>query len=505
MYKVACPACGAEVQFRSAMSVMAVCEYCQSTLMRDAESVKDMGKMSAVIEDFSPIQINTTGIYQGKAFGVVGRIQLRYDAGFWNEWYVLFDDGSPGWLSDASGKYVMTLPLAAPAKMPAFDQIKPGNTITLDKASFTACDVRTAQCTGGQGELPFRVGEGWQARVADFRTKDRFVTLDFSDDSTPAAYLGNVVTLDSLQCQLLRTEDQITQRAGKLSGKMMTLECPSCGSPLKYRAGAAMQVTCPACHADVDCTGDKAIVLQKHSELAQITPSIALGSIATIDGIRWNAIGFMRCRETRDPTEWTEYLFFHPLKGFMWLVETDDGWDKVEVLDTWPDQFSASAARLGQISYIKYVEYGSEVIYAAGAFNWRVSVGDKTWITDYRQNGQKLTQERSSNEISWSRSESVSAEQIASWLGKPHKQIPSKAIDRDDDDEVSPLKGTAKALTWMLLILNIPILFGSGFAGVMIILSGLLALWWPILKNKDDGDGDYGSGGDGDGGGGGGD
>jgi len=86
MQKVSCPSCGAEVSFRSAASVMAVCEYCHSTLLKDAESVKDIGKMSDVLEDYSPIQINTSGEYQGKHFTVVGRIQLRYDDGFWNEW-----------------------------------------------------------------------------------------------------------------------------------------------------------------------------------------------------------------------------------------------------------------------------------------------------------------------------------------------------------------------------------------------------------------------------------
>src|SRR5204862_1942155 len=96
--------------FRSAASVMAVCEYCRSTLLKDAESVKDIGKMSEVLEDYSPIQINTSGTFQGQNFTVVGRIQLRYDAGFWNEWYVLFDHGASAWLSDASGQYVFTLP-----------------------------------------------------------------------------------------------------------------------------------------------------------------------------------------------------------------------------------------------------------------------------------------------------------------------------------------------------------------------------------------------------------
>ncbi len=50
--------------------------------------------MSEVIEDHTRIQITTSGQYEGRNFAVVGRIQLRYEDGFWNEWYVLFDDGT---------------------------------------------------------------------------------------------------------------------------------------------------------------------------------------------------------------------------------------------------------------------------------------------------------------------------------------------------------------------------------------------------------------------------
>ena len=68
MQKISCPSCGGEVVFRSAASVMAVCSYCKSTLLKDAESVKNIGKMSDLLEDYSPLQITSTGIFQGRNF-----------------------------------------------------------------------------------------------------------------------------------------------------------------------------------------------------------------------------------------------------------------------------------------------------------------------------------------------------------------------------------------------------------------------------------------------------
>ena len=46
MQQVTCPGCGAPVEFKSAASVMAVCGFCKTTLLKDAGSIRNLGKMS---------------------------------------------------------------------------------------------------------------------------------------------------------------------------------------------------------------------------------------------------------------------------------------------------------------------------------------------------------------------------------------------------------------------------------------------------------------------------
>ena len=151
---------GAPVQFKSAASVMVVCQFCKTTLLKDADSVSNLGKMSEVLEDYSPLQIGTSGQFGPRSFSLIGRIQLQYADGYWNEWYVLFDDGSNGWLSDASGQYTMTFAQAMDAALPLFEKLVPGHVMTVSGQVYATSDVRTAQCTAGQGELPFKVGQG---------------------------------------------------------------------------------------------------------------------------------------------------------------------------------------------------------------------------------------------------------------------------------------------------------------------------------------------------------
>lgn len=222
MFHANCPACGAPVELKSAAAVMAVCSFCKSTLLRDGETLKDIGKMSAVLEDYARVQIGTTGRYQGRAFTVIGRIQLRYDAGFWNEWYALFDDGSDGWLAEASGQVTMTLASGRPADAVPFESLRPGQSYDADGKRFVLSDVREADCTGGEGELPFRVGQGWRARVADGRSKDAFLTLDYSDGTAPVLYLGVATSLKALNCQLLRSDQDIRDSAGRCRASWST-------------------------------------------------------------------------------------------------------------------------------------------------------------------------------------------------------------------------------------------------------------------------------------------
>lgn len=487
MFKASCPGCGAEVAFRSPASVMAVCEYCQTTLLRDADSVKDLGKMSAVLEDYTVLQIGTSGQYQGRNFSLVGRIQLRYEDGFWNEWYAWFDDGSAGWLSDASGQYVFTLDRGTVPGAPDFAGLSPGAVYSLDGKAFYAADVREARCVAGQGELPFAVGQGWVARVADFRETGNFLTLDYSEGDVPRCYVGTAVSPELLKCQLLRSDDEIARSAGKLKGTVSALDCPACGSPIQQVAGAAAHLVCPSCHAEVTVDGGRALVLQKHQQLQSVKTTLSLGDKASIDGKSWLLIGLMRCREVDEAEVWTEYLLYNPVQGFLWLVESDSGWERVEVLNEWPVYRGTNAVVMAGAAYTKTFTYGAEVLYAAGAFNWRVKIGDRTGITDYAKGGTKLTEERTGSEINWSRAQKVTAERVANWFGLA---APVKAGGATGGEPAGRSWATRYAwiMTGFLLFSNfLPLFFANNAFWVLI--AALVMIWVPTgYLNRMEGD-----------------
>ena len=454
MQQVACPGCGAPVQFKSTASVMAVCEFCKTTLLKDATSVSNLGKMSEVLEDYSPVQIGTSGQFAQRSFSVIGRIQLQYSDGFWNEWYVLFDDGTNGWLSDASGQFTMTFGKTAGGELPIFDKLVPGRTLAVAGQVYTTSDVRTARCSAGQGELPFKVGVGWQARVADFRTSDRFLSLDYSDGDAPRVYAGQAVKLTDLKPQLLRDADRISDSAGRFRGKVSALACPSCGAPVNCAPGATVHIVCPSCHAEVDTAGSVATVLAAGAALDKVKFTLALGAEAAIDGSRYTILGAMRRTDGDGASEWSEYLLYAPGRAFIWLIETEGGWQRAEVLDRWPTWDGAGHASLDGRNFNKREEYGARVTFAAGAFNWRVSVGDTVHVTEFVAGSLGLAAEATNEELTWSRSSPLALDQIRAWFGG-HVHVEQQPHPKYAD--------TARRILIVYLVVNaIPLLFATG-------------------------------------------
>ena len=199
-----CPSCGAPVLFRSPASILAVCSYCSSTIVRQDVNLELVGKMAELMSDGSPIQLGTTGRYREAPFTVVGRIQLRYPQGFWNEWHMLLGDERSGWLGESMGNYGVSFITPVPEKVPAFQDLKAGQQVLLKGAVYEVTDLENASCIGGEGELPFQIGPGFSAPAADLSGPgNAFASIDYSEEP-PLVYLGEYVDFKELHLSGLR-------------------------------------------------------------------------------------------------------------------------------------------------------------------------------------------------------------------------------------------------------------------------------------------------------------
>lgn len=437
LFHTDCPSCGAPVAVHSATAVTLVCDYCHSLLLREGESLSDTGRDSALLEDFSPLQIGTSGKLGDMPFTLIGRLQAQYDAGVWNEWHILFADGSSGWLSEAGDLHVLLRPVATPANAPAFFEIEAGET-TLAYADqrFVASDVRniTLRRAAAEGELPFALPEHMANRVADFRSENHFLTLDYASNP-PEAFYGHGIRLDALHLENTRDDAQIRASAGKLKGTRSAAACPNCGSPVEWINGATSTLICPSCASTLDTSGEQARLLEKGARRRAMEGrlSLPLGTEGNINGKRYTVIGAVHKNEVDAAAAaramrhdgvryleaedgWTEYLLYHPQQGFLWLVETDGGeWSLSHTLNQWPRLDRKNRPQGSTLLY----EYGSQVSEAAGAFYWRIRHGDTQIHRDYAiGNHKKLGAEQSAHELAWGESQPVSHAQLRQWFGE---------------------------------------------------------------------------------------
>ncbi|HZX31804.1 MAG TPA: DUF4178 domain-containing protein [Rhodocyclaceae bacterium] len=408
-----CPSCGAAVVFKSAASIFAVCEYCQSTLVRHDQALEDIGKMAALAEDRSPLQLGAEGQWQGVHFALIGRIQLRYSQGLWNEWHILFDDMRTGWLSEAAGEYVISFLHQIQEPLPKFEELEAGSRLVLASRPWTVTDIEDAECVAGQGELPFKVGAGYKAPVVDLRGGDHFATLDYSEEP-PLFFLGGPVDFKSLKLSGLREGMPIPEP----TVEAQVFRCPSCGSPMSARSKDILAVGCASCGAVVD-TGDQNYKLLSkamgNSEDRYI-PRLALGTKGVLEGKPVEVIGFL-VKETKCDGiayDWREYLLAGENGTYRWLTEYNGHWNVADVLSRHPNHRGDSTPlNYDGAEYRHFSTSASaEVIQVAGEFTWRVRRGETNRVVDYVAPPLMLSRESTKKEVSWSRGAYVEPEAI---------------------------------------------------------------------------------------------
>lgn len=401
-----CPACGAPVEFRAASSIFAVCAYCQSTLVRHDQALEDIGKMAALAEDRSPLQLGTEGVWQGVHFALIGRIQVRYRQGIWNEWHLLFDDQRTGWLSEAGGEYALTFLEQAQERLPEFASLRPGQRFMLHGRPWTVSNLEEATCIAGEGELPFRVGAGYPVPAVDLRNGANFATLDYSE-TPPLLFVGQSVELAGLHLAHLRDPAVAAPKA--VAARVF--RCPGCGGALSARHATILGVGCPACGTVVDSSDETVRILSRAQDLrdAPYTPRLPLGTQGTLDGVRWEVIGFLVRRTVSEgiADDWREYLLAEatPTQGrYAWLSEYRGHWTFGTAMTRPP---AVSGAREDQdlrhegVPFRHFATLNAEVVQVTGEFTWRVQRGESCRVTDYVAPPQLLSRESGAQEVTW--------------------------------------------------------------------------------------------------------
>ena len=428
MRVASCSSCGAPVEFHSAASVMAVCSHCRSTLVRHDLDLENLGKMAELAEDRSPFRLRWRGRHESVGFELIGRLQLRYAQGYWNEWYARFDDDRLGWLSEGSGLCYVTFEHGSDGAPPAFpesDALVLGTTIQYDGEQFTVTNIEQAQCVAAEGELPFRATPGHVAPMVDLRSEKRFASIDYSE-TPPRIYLGEAVTLDALVDTAAGSaaSSEFVQPA---EAEARAFQCTNCGAPLSVRSASIHAVGCDHCGAVVDPDSPELAILSRAQRKLE-APLLPLGGQGKLRGRLYTVIGFLRRATSIDGARyrWDEYLLHSEGAGYAWLTCSDGHWNLGKPVTHQPKIANTSPPRarfLGR-DFRHFQRSDAEVEQVVGEFTWKVKIGDTVTVDDYVAPPLVLSRERSDAELSWTLAEYVPAAEVTAAFA-PERALPA--------------------------------------------------------------------------------
>ena len=462
MLTASCPSCGAPISFANKGSLATVCGSCRSVSVRQGQDLSVYGTVGEIQDDASVIQLGVTGQYDSNTFTVLGRLQITYKGGFWNEWHIGFGDGTFGWLAEAQGHFSIQRPVAAdPPNLP-HKAYRPTETVDVCGEPFIVSGIGEASVLAGEGSLPFPVNSGgYKLPFVDLVNHGRgCVTLDYSDDptsSSPRLFMGHWVDATTLSLQNLRSPGSEAQASASLpTTAAQSLNCPNCGGGLEFVTGRqAASVHCQFCGSAIDTSSEPFSVYQvEASRNLPIGNLLKLGDKGTFDGHEFTVIAIMEREATKWSFTFVEYLLYHPLAGYRWLVEADGHYTWMRSLPYEPHAERGRHSCLVENEWLGLIDSGPVVVRrVVGELYWRVRVGDRVKAHDYAAAPYAATLEWSKDEHTWSFGEYVEGHIIANAFGRPRPRKPRTVAPNQPNPYSDDLRHTS--VRWVAAVIAI--------------------------------------------------
>jgi hypothetical protein len=420
--------------------------------------------MSASDENDSPLELGMHGTYQGHGFEIRGVVRLAHETGgYWDEWYLLFDDGRWGWLAEVQQHFYLTfaVDLKAGSKIPPFHEIQLEQRFLLRAGDppMLVIEKGFGRLSGTRGEIPYALTPQKEYQYADLSGPGgRFATIDYGD-VPPTVYFGRSVPLGDLH---------LPHRAEDTSHVPRDVEevhrgCPNCHRDLRlYAPHKTVRVGCTNCGSLLDA--DEGQLTIKQSLTGAPKPHLPIGSKGPLFGTHYTVVGFLRrCLKSDRTATWDEYLLYDPQTGYRWLTLSDGHWNFVQSVPPGSVELQGKHACYQGKTYSWSEQEPALVVCVLGEFYWKVDPGEQVWMTDYLCGTEMLSREIThggpdSGEISWSRAVYLSVQTVEQAFGLKHAALP-RPVTRASNQP----SGLGRLYAWWGVMVALTIALGIFF------------------------------------------
>jgi len=188
MAQMNCTSCGAPLEVEHQFVRSVSCNFCGAVYqVMGSDGLNPVGQGVNLADFPSRLSVGMRGKIKGKGFTILGRVRYTYDAGFWDEWQISWDDGTPpSWLEEDEGYWTLYRRERVRAQIPAYDQVSVGQTITVNKHNVFVTEKRKGKMMGSQGQF---------AMTLPVQSEFGYVTGTANNQSVSVNYWENEIEL----------------------------------------------------------------------------------------------------------------------------------------------------------------------------------------------------------------------------------------------------------------------------------------------------------------------
>jgi len=177
-----CPSCGGPVELASRFVRTVVCAYCGSTLAVEDDRLDPTGKTAKLAQTPTRFFLGARCTLRGRHCQILGRVRFADDESCWDEWYLQFDDGGAAWLEEEEGEYILSHKQALTGAVPGFDQVRVGQTLSINGQPFFVTERCRARIAGAEGQLFYRAVPGRPVLFVDGNLGGRVASIEYGED-----------------------------------------------------------------------------------------------------------------------------------------------------------------------------------------------------------------------------------------------------------------------------------------------------------------------------------
>ena len=512
-----CPSCAAPFQWFDRFAELVVCGSCQATCLVDGASLEVKGKMAVLAPPEGVFSLGAMGTIRGKNFTVVGRVRYAYERGVWDEWFLLFDDGSQRWISEDEDRLQISRLKKKRIPTKRFIDAAPGSYVTIDAERYHVNEKGVAECVGGEGQLPFVVEPGEETPFLDIRHGSKSTgTVEFTEDGDVRLYLGAFLDKSEIDIAVQGTQYGSAAVDGATKAKFVQastdkpesfncyacggalaagseeceycgtantpatahVDCPECSMRFALPAGnAALTLTCPGCHTAFEESGK--ILSAQDATLQPTNALLKVGHRGVIDRTEYVVTGWIYSRGVESGwgfSTW-EYMLYSPKVGYRWLVCCDGHYSFTKPIPPVGED-AAETLRNGAVGdslshdgrKFKVSGRGKSTIrWVEGQLPYVAKVNDTTKYCDAAKAPYLLSMEKSAGEVEYFQARYMHRHEVADSFNLDLNDV----ADPDENAAhqpypISPFRKQALVCMLVFLLVNLWLIIESNPSGWLI-------------------------------------